>query len=91
LGILGFSLSAGWLFDNVGPKAPFNLVCVLDLFYAMLIICFAKCGIFEKHEAKTKEIQLRSLQSMYATEDVIPNSNINMNQQYDPRKKDGLV
>ena len=60
LGILGFSLSAGWLFDNVGPKAPFNLICALDLFYAMLIICFSKCGIFDKHEFKTMSSQMVS-------------------------------
>lgn len=88
MGILGFSLSAGWLFDNVGPKAPFNLVCVLDLLYAMLIICFAKCGIFEKHEAKTKELQLKSLQSnMYQTEDQAQNTELKLDQEYTPRTK----
>lgn len=54
LGILGFSLSAGWLFDTVGPKAPFNLVCGLDLLFASLVVALSRCGLFDKHEAKTR-------------------------------------
>ena len=38
LGILIFSLLAGWMFDNIGPKTPFYLIGVLDFLYAILVI-----------------------------------------------------
>ena len=50
VGILIFSLIAGWLFDNVGPKSPFVLIGILDLLYALLVIVFALCGLFDKHD-----------------------------------------
>lgn len=92
LGILGFSLSAGWLFDNVGPKAPFNLVCVLDLFYAFFIICLSCCGrcdIFGQHEAKTRELRLKSLRSRSgAAVEELQRTDVKMDHEYTPRRKE---
>ena len=39
-----FSISGGVLFDSVGPYAPFMMVGILDLSFAILAILCACCG-----------------------------------------------
>ena len=39
LGILLYSMGAGYVFDNIGPNSPFVLVGIADFSFAML--CFA--------------------------------------------------
>ena len=55
IGILTYSLVAGYLFDKVGPKSPFALIGLLDTVYALIIITAATCGVFEKHEDKSRK------------------------------------
>ena len=38
LGVLIYSLIAGWIFDNIGPYSPFVLIGVFDLLFACLVI-----------------------------------------------------
>ena len=47
VGILVFSRVAGYLFDYVGPKAPFLLVIILDVSFAILIIVLRLCKKFD--------------------------------------------
>jgi len=45
------------LFDTLGPKTPFYLIGLLDLFFAIGVISFTQCGLFrfyEKKEANSK-------------------------------------
>jgi|TARA_B110000285_G_scaffold113854_1_gene129140 MFS family permease len=41
VGILVYSLIAGYIFDKVGPKSPFILIGVLDALYAIYVIVFS--------------------------------------------------
>lgn len=44
------------MFDHVGPKAPFNLVGILDLVYVVLFLVFICCiGGFDKGIAADSE------------------------------------
>ena len=43
------------MFDKVGPKSPFALIGILDTVYAVIIITAATCGIFEKHDDKSRK------------------------------------
>ena len=36
-GLLLYSISGGWLVDNIGPKAPFVLIGMLDFIFAITI------------------------------------------------------
>lgn len=56
VGILFYSKLAGWLFDELGPKTPFYLIGLLDLFMCLAVIVTTPCGLFDFYEAK----QLRS-------------------------------
>jgi len=38
LGVLVYSLAAGYFFDKVGPKTPFVMIGVLDFFFAILCL-----------------------------------------------------
>ena len=38
LGILLYSIAAGWLFDNVGRSAPFILIGILDFLFAGYVV-----------------------------------------------------
>ena len=38
LGILMYSLAAGYFFDKVGPKSPFVIIGLLDFFFAIVCI-----------------------------------------------------
>jgi MFS family permease len=40
LGLLLFSLASGWLVDNVGPKAPFALIGLLDIIFGGCVAIF---------------------------------------------------
>lgn len=42
VGLLTYSLVAGWLVDHVGPNGPFQLIGALDLVYAILV-AFLTC------------------------------------------------
>jgi len=55
MGILFYSFSAGWLFDNFGPKSPFILIGFLDVSYALGIIVATNYGIFRVHDLKDRK------------------------------------
>jgi len=38
IGILLFSLTSGWMYDNIGPKSPFVFIGVLDFLFAIVSI-----------------------------------------------------
>ena len=57
LGTLIFSLVAGYLFDNVGPKFPFYLVGILDLIFAIFIIIMTQFGLFNYYDEIEKKSQ----------------------------------
>ena len=59
VGILLFSISAGWLFDNMGTKSPFYLTGLLDVTYALLIIIAIPCGLFTKYDEKEERSKLK--------------------------------
>jgi len=47
LGILVYSLVAGWSFDNVGASSPFVIIGGLDLSFALFLIILYFKGVFE--------------------------------------------
>ena len=48
LGILVYSLVAGWSFDNLGPASPFVIIGILDLCFALLLIILYIKGVFDQ-------------------------------------------
>ena len=48
LGILFFSKSAGYLFKEVGPKAPFTVVISMDILFALVVIVLRLTGKLDK-------------------------------------------
>jgi len=46
LGILIFSISGGWLFDNAGPKSPFYLIGTLDFAFGLFVVIYSYLGLF---------------------------------------------
>jgi MFS family permease len=67
-GQLIFCLVGGWMFDNVGPKAPFYFVGVCDISVSLLTVILSCCGIIknditlrrqeaEETERKRKQIE----------------------------------
>jgi len=47
LGILVYSLIAGWSFDNLGPASPFVIIGFLDLSFAIILIILYKKGVWQ--------------------------------------------
>ena len=47
VGLLIFSLTAGWMFDNIGPKSPFVLVGFLDASFALYVTIFSRTNPME--------------------------------------------
>lgn len=54
LGQFLFSLAGGWLFDKIGPKAPFYLVGCCDLFFFALAVIAGCCNIITNDIAQRK-------------------------------------
>jgi len=52
VGIFCYSLTAGYMFDTIGKKSPFMLICILDLSYAFIVLMLIPCGLFNEHERK---------------------------------------
>ena len=43
IGILFYSLAGGYLFDEMGPTAPFVLLGVIDLSFVLIFLIFVCC------------------------------------------------
>ena len=56
IGTLSLTLLAGWLFDNVGPTAPFILVGILDFILVVVMLiqsCRGKLNIHTRNIKKS--------------------------------------
>ena len=60
LGILIFSVSAGWLFDHTGSKSPFYLVGILDFLFSLYVFIYSFFGLFNVYKAKEEKALLKS-------------------------------
>ena len=50
LGSAGFTLAAGYMFDSIGPSAPFMLVAGADAVIFVFTLIFLGCGMISKSD-----------------------------------------